>query len=186
MNAKTSQSGLAASDLDICIDQLSCRPPLGAGNPDASGYLDIAQRFCPYIRPAMEAKTLFQSRYSLADLRALSHNAIAAEGLCGTVCPPASKTDTRREGNPAVQVISPTMAALITNEARVLSEEVEQAMAQDWAVNIDGIYVGVAVASTQDAPALLGASTLERRRVGRVPSRRGALPQGSGHSAGIG
>lgn len=76
MNAKISQSGL-----DICIDQLSYRRPLGAGNPDASGYLNIAQGFCPYIRPAMEAKTLFQSKYSLADLRALSHNAIPAEGL---------------------------------------------------------------------------------------------------------
>ena len=64
--------------------------------------------------------------------------------------------DTRHEGNPAVQVISPTMAALITNEARIISEEMEQAVAHDWLINIDGIYVGLAVVSAQHAFALRG------------------------------
>jgi ribosomal peptide maturation radical SAM protein 1 len=64
--------------------------------------------------------------------------------------------DTRHEGNPAVQVISRTMAALITDEARVVSEEVEQAMAHDWVINVDGLYLGVAVASAQDVVRLRG------------------------------
>ena len=58
--------------------------------------------------------------------------------------------DTRREGNPCVDVIAPTMAALITNEATVGSEDVEQAMARDWMVHVDGLYIGLAVASPTD------------------------------------
>jgi hypothetical protein len=66
---------------DICIGQLDRRQPLGGGIPDVSRYLDIAQDFCPYIRPAIEAGALFQSQYSLAALRALSTDERAAEGL---------------------------------------------------------------------------------------------------------
>jgi hypothetical protein len=75
------QSERSTAGFDVCINQLSCRLPLGAENPDATGYLEIAQGFCPYIRPAMEAQVLFQSQYSLAALRALSVDGIAAEGL---------------------------------------------------------------------------------------------------------
>jgi hypothetical protein len=42
------------------------------------------------------------------------------------------------------------MAALITNEATVGSEDVEQAMARDWMVHVDGMYIGLAVASPTD------------------------------------
>lgn len=66
---------------DICIDRLDGRRPLGRDNPDASGYVAIAQEFCPYIRPAIEAQVFFQSQYSLAALRALSADGRAAEGL---------------------------------------------------------------------------------------------------------
>jgi ribosomal peptide maturation radical SAM protein 1 len=64
--------------------------------------------------------------------------------------------DTRHEGNPAVQVISRSMAALITNEARCVSEEVERAMAHDWVIEVDGIYVGLAVVSGEEIGNLRG------------------------------
>jgi ribosomal peptide maturation radical SAM protein 1 len=64
--------------------------------------------------------------------------------------------DTRHEGNPAVQVITRDIAVLITHEARAISEEVEQAMAHDWVIEVDGIYVGIAVASAQHIVALRG------------------------------
>jgi ribosomal peptide maturation radical SAM protein 1 len=64
--------------------------------------------------------------------------------------------DTRHEGNPDVQVISRTMAALITHEIRAVSEEVEQAMAKDWAIEIDGLHVGLAIAAAHDVAELRG------------------------------
>jgi len=78
---KFSQSASPTAGVDICIDQLDRRQPLSIDNPDASTYLDIAQKFCPYIRPAIEAQIFFQSQYSLATLRALSLDGRAGEGL---------------------------------------------------------------------------------------------------------
>jgi ribosomal peptide maturation radical SAM protein 1 len=68
--------------------------------------------------------------------------------------------DTRRVGNPFVQVISPAVAALITDEARSVSAEVEQAMAHDWVVAVDGVFVGVGVAGPDVIAVLRGIETM--------------------------
>jgi hypothetical protein len=76
-----SEGDLPSAGLDVCPDQLDRRNPLSGDNPDASGYLAAAQAFCPYIRPALETRVLFQSQYPLTALRGLSVDGRAAEGL---------------------------------------------------------------------------------------------------------
>jgi ribosomal peptide maturation radical SAM protein 1 len=58
--------------------------------------------------------------------------------------------DTREKGDPSVQVISRSMAALITNESTGGSEELEQALSHDWMIEVDGFHIGVASASERD------------------------------------
>jgi len=62
--------------------------------------------------------------------------------------------DTRPEGNPAVQVVSRTMAALITGEARAPSQDVEEAVANGWMVAVDGIFVGLAITAADEVAEL--------------------------------
>lgn len=76
--------------------------------------------------------------------------------------------DTRHEGNPVVDVISRDMAALITHERRSTSALVEQALARAWVVGIDGIFVGLAVTSTQHIMAF---------RDDRLDAAAGLLPE---------
>ena len=75
------EDDLSTVGFDVHMSELDRRQPLGADNPDTSGYVHIAENFCPYIRPAIEAKEFFQSQYSLAALRGLSIDGRAAEGL---------------------------------------------------------------------------------------------------------
>ena len=75
------QDDLPIAGFNIHMTDLDCRQPLGADNPDNSKYVHIAEEFCPYIRPAIEAQAFFQSQYSLTELRGLSMDGRAAEGL---------------------------------------------------------------------------------------------------------
>jgi hypothetical protein len=66
---------------DVTIGTLDGRRPLGADNPDLTGYLATGSRFCPYVRPSLDAGAFYQSRYPISELAALSPDGRAAEGL---------------------------------------------------------------------------------------------------------
>ena len=57
--------------------------------------------------------------------------------------------DSRGTGDPQASLISRTMASVIAGETRDASAEVDEAMDRDWVVKIDGIHVGLAVASRE-------------------------------------
>ena len=55
------QDGLSSVGFDVHMSDLDRRQPLGVANPDSSGYVHIAENFCPYIGPAIETQAFFQS-----------------------------------------------------------------------------------------------------------------------------
>jgi ribosomal peptide maturation radical SAM protein 1 len=54
--------------------------------------------------------------------------------------------DTRSGVSPKADVVTAEMAAIITGEARQESPEVCEAMRRDWVIDVDGSYLGLAVA----------------------------------------
>jgi hypothetical protein len=75
------QTARSNARFDVCIEALDRRQALGPHSFDASQYLGVATAFCPYIGPAIDAGTMFQSAYALSDLQSLSAKRYAAEGL---------------------------------------------------------------------------------------------------------
>jgi ribosomal peptide maturation radical SAM protein 1 len=67
--------------------------------------------------------------------------------------------DSRSIGDAKATVVSRTMAAIITGQTRDAPAEVHEAIDRDWVIKIDGIHLGLAVAS----PEMLGWGPLPAR-----------------------
>jgi ribosomal peptide maturation radical SAM protein 1 len=57
--------------------------------------------------------------------------------------------DSRGAGDPQASHVSRSMASIVTGQTRDASAEVDEAMDREWVIKIDGIHLGLAVASRE-------------------------------------